>query len=848
MTAGADSPKVTSLPPASDTLKNPFPGPQAYGRDDRTFFFGRGDETEELTSLVLSSSATLLYAPSGAGKSSLLQAGLAPHLEEQFDFVVLPTVHLGTGARSGTPGDASNQFIRAVCEVINGEVEEGRLPLDAIMTAASARRRDSSQRVLLILDQFEEVFNDATLWRQRDEFFTALTQALDDNSWLRAIVALRSDYLADLVPHERNLPGHLVVRYQLESLNEAQAAEAISAAFAVSEVVLADEDLSTLLDLLLEDGSGQPVRAQHVNAIQLQIVCRRLWEELRHRGGVAPASVLARDSVFSVRRSMVQFVDEAIAETVARTHVDEALVRWWLRNQLITSSGRRAFVLVEEEQTSGLPNPVVEALAQVKLLQLEQRHGSRLVELTHDSMIDAVRESNEAWLRFKHRRRLLTSVLLFALLIVLVALFPLLRVSRHDIIAHTTGSIGHEEVRIPFPGAAEGAVIDLDVLDVTDGSLPVNVRIVERPRDDRERVLAKTVISPNNQSSTIKRSQSSTINPNSLSSTLAVRTTPNLDYAVILNTSEPHESRRYEVTVSPMPIIHEINDTETGIWSPRVGVPLKPGEERLISVEDGQLHSVTGVDVLAVDSMDSQWAVIRGTPDRSVAVLNLADNRATELQTAATVHRQVVPPSVAVAIDHPVEVVVQRWAFRTFRLADSKHPLGAEVSCGDDRFQVSLADGQVTSTPSDLSGSPFAHGRVVPLNIKPGQHRLMLASPSSLTRPLNCRLKVHAFDEPPLTEFGQHDVVLAPDEQSTAFGIALPVDAVVIAEQPKTLSVSVLCPAFPTPENSVSSGRLLTYVPTGGSCALWLTRSATSDGVSVSLPVWIAQAAAVGGG
>jgi hypothetical protein len=827
VTARADGPKVTALSPGSDTLQNPFPGPQAYGRDDQAFFFGREDEIEELTSLVLSSRATLLYAPSGAGKSSLLQAGLAPHLEEQFDFVVLPTVRLGMSARSVTSDDASNPFIRAVREALNGEVDDGQLPLNSIATAASTKRRGSSRRVLLILDQFEEVLNDPTLWRQRDEFFTALTHAVNNNPWLRAIIALRSDYLADLVPYERNLPGHLVVRYQLESLNEAQATEAISAAFAASGVALADEDLCTLLDRLLEDALGRPVRAQHVNAIQLQVVCRRLWEELRRRDGATPAPILTRDSAFSVRSSMVQFVDEAIAETVAHTHGDEALVRWWLRNELITSTGRRAFVLVEEEQTAGLPNAVVDALAQVRLLQFEQRHGSRLVELTHDSMVDAVRDSNEAWLQFKRRRRLRTSALLFALLIMLIAAFPLL-VSHPDVPVQTTGHIERQEARIPFSGVAQGgAVIDLVIFAE---SPRVDVRVVEQPGDVQEKVLAKT-----------------TINAANTTSTLGVRTSPNVHYAVILNTLKSDETADYAVTVSPMPIVIATNDDMTGISSPRVGVLLKPGEQ-LISVENGSLYRVTGAEVLF--KAGKGWAVVKRTPDSSIAVLNLVDNRTTTPRLSATVHRQVVPPSVAVAINHPVDVVVQRWEFRTFTLEDSTHPLGAEVSCGEKAILVSLVDTEATSTPPNPSGSSnlYGSGSVVPLNVKPGRHRLVLAS-ADHARPFNCVLNVRTFDEPALTTFGPHDIVLTQGARASAYAIALPTHAVLIAEQPKALSVSVLCPpGSSTSATSTSSQRLLAYVPTDGSCALWLTRPTTSKGASFSLPVWIAQAAAAGGG
>lgn len=52
-------------PPTALEAGNPFPGPRPYAQDQKELFFGRGNEIDELTSLVLSTSAVLLYAPSG---------------------------------------------------------------------------------------------------------------------------------------------------------------------------------------------------------------------------------------------------------------------------------------------------------------------------------------------------------------------------------------------------------------------------------------------------------------------------------------------------------------------------------------------------------------------------------------------------------------------------------------------------------------------------------------------------------------------------------------------------------------------------------------------------------------
>ena len=59
----------------------PYVGPRFFRREDQSIFFGRSREANELLSLVISHSVVLLYAQSGAGKTSLINAKLEPLLE-----------------------------------------------------------------------------------------------------------------------------------------------------------------------------------------------------------------------------------------------------------------------------------------------------------------------------------------------------------------------------------------------------------------------------------------------------------------------------------------------------------------------------------------------------------------------------------------------------------------------------------------------------------------------------------------------------------------------------------------------------------------------------------------------
>ena len=68
-----------------ESVKNPYVGPRAFEEEDSPHFFGRKEESDKLTSLAISHRVVLFYAPSGAGKTSLIKAAVIPSLRESAD-------------------------------------------------------------------------------------------------------------------------------------------------------------------------------------------------------------------------------------------------------------------------------------------------------------------------------------------------------------------------------------------------------------------------------------------------------------------------------------------------------------------------------------------------------------------------------------------------------------------------------------------------------------------------------------------------------------------------------------------------------------------------------------------
>ena len=63
------------MPGGQSTRAGPYPGPQPFLEGDQEVFFGRTREAYEVFDLVRAYPVVLLYAQSGAGKTSLVNAG-----------------------------------------------------------------------------------------------------------------------------------------------------------------------------------------------------------------------------------------------------------------------------------------------------------------------------------------------------------------------------------------------------------------------------------------------------------------------------------------------------------------------------------------------------------------------------------------------------------------------------------------------------------------------------------------------------------------------------------------------------------------------------------------------------
>ncbi|MCU1645809.1 MAG: hypothetical protein JWN03_6084 [Nocardia sp.] len=229
---------TTWNPDEDDHAACPYPGLTSYRPENRTLFFGRTRATTELTALVRAATGLVaVIGASGAGKSSLLGAGLLPTLTDWETTALTPGAHpltalleavtgnvpasqatadphpvpgAGTGttlksAAASNPQDAPKSPTRTGSGYGIGS-ESDSAPEDpgtastaiqvATVRAALTPRSDRPRR-LLIIDQFEELFTACDSEQEREEFLTVLNGCAgraDDP--IAVVVALRADFYA----------------------------------------------------------------------------------------------------------------------------------------------------------------------------------------------------------------------------------------------------------------------------------------------------------------------------------------------------------------------------------------------------------------------------------------------------------------------------------------------------------------------------------------------------------------------------------------------------------------------------------------------------------------------------
>ena len=382
----------------------PYVGPRAFEEGEQ--LFGRDIELREVLDRLIAQRLLLLYSPSGAGKTSLLEAGLRPALKLSHYFVY-PTVRIGHDPAASLAGvSGRNRYLMStILSLDEGRPREHALRREELVSIGLA---DYLARVAgdadgmepcLFFDQFEELFTlDATDQPAKAEFLAEVGGALRDRGrW--AVFAMREDFVPQLDPYLELLPTSLRTHYRLDLLTDRAAIAAIKEPAARAGVIITDAAARKLVDDLRtvrvqRAAAVTAERGPYVEPVQLQVVCDRLWT--RRRPGEATIQLRDVEALGDVDNALADYYAQRVRKVAEETDVSERMIRRWFGDSLISREGFRSQVLDGPGGTSA--NQVLRQLVDDHLIRADTRRGATWYELTHDRLVEPICQDNRSWL------------------------------------------------------------------------------------------------------------------------------------------------------------------------------------------------------------------------------------------------------------------------------------------------------------------------------------------------------------------------------------------------------------------------------------------------------------------
>lgn len=375
----------SSTPPPPIAVQ-PYIGLRPYEEADKAFFFGRNRDASLLVNKILAFPLTVLIAPSGVGKTSLLKVLVIPELRDPETLVVYVDKWLASPI----------QGIRRKVSRSLGKEAEGDEDRSLRELVGEANRDEKT--VILILDQAEQLF--IRHGGQIDAFGKEIGALLRSGADIHLVISLREEYLAGLDALRSHLLTIRQSTYRLVRLDGEDARNAIEKP--VKEPPFEGEVESGLADELLKDlrASEGSVGVSEINAGSpgidlpfLQIVCTTLWKAAG--SGVNRRLSLSLYKKLGERGGIVQaFVEEIIQKLGSGQHAGAAKILDLLAPSIGVKMSYPVEVLEKQAwENWNIPSAQVQGILQAledgKLIR--RRESGKVVELWHDAFSQVLR-------------------------------------------------------------------------------------------------------------------------------------------------------------------------------------------------------------------------------------------------------------------------------------------------------------------------------------------------------------------------------------------------------------------------------------------------------------------------
>lgn len=393
---------------------NPWLGLSSYKYEDSSRFYGRDEELQTLTDIIRQNIFTTLYGVSGAGKTSLINAGLSPILEKEQYLPIY--VRLSHGSDSLPYEEQLISAVESALEKIGGESEQIEnldfdCKADRLWLYFHSHHFWSAQNhkviPLLFIDQFEEIFtkNDdsAVIWsffhavdslqynyppEKVTEQITSLNQRItfSEDMNFRMVLSMREDFLPRLEDYTYDIPALRRNRVGIKPLNGLQALEVIMKP--CPELITREVALHIISKIVGKEQKDdvKRLKSTSVETSILSLFCTELYN-YRHTdkdGGI-------------ISKSLVDKYGENILELYYSRNMQLLPLKTQicLESQLLTRSGFRNSVALEDLIGNDITQEQLALLEENRIIRIEEVNHVSRVEFTHDVLCQIAKAHRE---------------------------------------------------------------------------------------------------------------------------------------------------------------------------------------------------------------------------------------------------------------------------------------------------------------------------------------------------------------------------------------------------------------------------------------------------------------------
>lgn len=362
----------------------PYKGLDYFEEEDADLFFGREKLVDELVGKVKNSRTVFITGPSGSGKSSLVRAGFI-HALKQGQVKGSERWLYATMKPGRDPFEAlAIAFSRLKSPELGNYFRQNRNNPGVFHECAESTLGESkNQRLVLFMDQFEEVFTQVSREEERTTFLNLLTHAANiENGRVTLLFAMRSDF----VPNCAVYPDlNALLNKQFIQIGSMQPEELVSAiAQPALRVGLKIE--SELIAQIINDMKGEP------GALPLMsFALKDLFDKEKNKGGLIALTLNGYFKNKGINEALQRHADSALAQfSEHETKLAQSIFSNLIEIGRGTQDTKRTALfneLIPADSESDDVKAVVQKLADARLVTTEE--GSDKYTITHEKLIDA---------------------------------------------------------------------------------------------------------------------------------------------------------------------------------------------------------------------------------------------------------------------------------------------------------------------------------------------------------------------------------------------------------------------------------------------------------------------------